>query len=164
MRSDLPTQVKVDVRTGLVSWINPKHNPWKDLHHQAERDYTGGEYTRRKAQAAVEREFRNTDSSGYLCPNQNCTEGYCHYRATTNSSWCPNCRTGMTAGSHEVFSTPNGFRATQWYLLQVARWSIVEARRQNIPLSLTLENDLVDAIDEHQLYSVKKVLAYFQQV
>jgi hypothetical protein len=156
--SDQPSNVRIDAR-GVVTWTNPLTNPWKDLHHQAERDYTGGEYTPRMGRAAVEMEYRGTDRYGYLCPNARCSGGYCHYRATVNASICPNCGTAMYSGSHEVYAPGQNFVATQWYLLQIVRWAIADMKHKEVEVTLT-ENELVDLCHQEHLYSVKRILAH----
>lgn len=62
-------------------------NPWRDQHMQAEMDYTGGEYTRSKARARVNGEYRNTDDMSEPCE----CGGTCYYRATVGARQCPDC-------------------------------------------------------------------------
>jgi hypothetical protein len=165
-----PTAVVV-AKDGTVSWTNPKRNPWKELHHQAERDYTDGEYTPRMGRAAVEREFEGTSSYGYLCPNAKCERGYCHYRATVNSSICENCRTAMHSGSHEVYSKGTDFEPTQWYLIRLARWLLAEAgkvERYNsgwdIIAEAYTEAEMVDLLREQDLLKFDKAVKYLQEL
>jgi len=165
----LPSNVKVDA-DGNVTWTNPKHNPWKDIHHQYEQGFTDGEYTRRKARAAVENEFRGTDDFGFLCPNMNCRDGYCHYRATVNASWCPSCETGMTAGSHEVFKPGYDFEPKQWYMVRIARWVYAHARKPenyNAGWDLVVEArtlaELVDQLVQAEAYTEKKAIQVMQE-
>jgi hypothetical protein len=166
----LPTDVKVNA-DGVVTWTNPKHNPWKDIHHEAEQDYTGGEYTRRKARTAVENEYRGTDQYGWLCPNAKCKDGYCHYRATVNASWCPSCNTGVTAGSGEVFSKGHNFEPAQWYLLRIAKWMNKRAwnpEHYNAGWDLIAEGmtmaEVVDYLREHDGYNEKRAIKALQEL
>lgn len=69
---------------------NGANSPWKALHLDAELDYTGGEYTPRKAMAAVDREYTGTDKLAEKCPN---CPGTCHWRATVGARICPDCHT-----------------------------------------------------------------------
>lgn len=66
------------------------NNPWREIHRQAEMDYTGGEYTRAMGRRRVDSEYNGTDSMAEPCPT---CEGTCHWRATVGARQCPGCGT-----------------------------------------------------------------------
>lgn len=76
------------------------HNPWKDLHVDAETDYQEGD--RRLASALVEMEYRGAPESR-KCP----CGGTLHWRATVGSMMCPDCRRSESSNGLKVYNNGN---------------------------------------------------------
>jgi hypothetical protein len=76
------------------------HNPWKDLHTDAETEYQGG--NRRLAVAAVNTEYLGTPGPR-PCPADGCG-GTLHWRATVGSMMCPDCRRSESSNGVKVYN------------------------------------------------------------
>lgn len=74
------------------------HNPWKDLHVDAETDYQGG--NRRLAKAMVDWEYLGTPEARKC---EGCG-GMLHWRATVGAMICPDCRRSESSNGCKVYN------------------------------------------------------------